>query len=72
MISLCVVVSFAPLVQNLQNKKHAHHVVESLPLVSSMEQRAHGLGVLWTGHIQPKQTRGVSHCDLVIYIKMYL
>jgi hypothetical protein len=37
-----------------------------------MEQRAHGLGVLWSGHIQPKQTRGVSHCGLVIYIKMYL
>jgi hypothetical protein len=46
MISLCAVVSFAPLVQNLQNNKHAHHVVESLPLVQSMEQRGHGLGVL--------------------------
>jgi hypothetical protein len=51
--------------------KHAHHV-ESLPLVPSMEQRAHGLGVLWSGHIQPKQTRVVSHCGLAIYIKMYL
>ncbi len=52
--------------------KHAHHVVESLPLVAGMEQRAHGLGVLWSGHIQPKQTRGVSHCGLAISIKMYL
>ncbi len=62
MISLGVVVSFAPLVQNLQNKKHAHHVVESLPLVEYGAK----------GHMQPKQTRGVSHCGLVIYIKMYL
>jgi hypothetical protein len=52
--------------------KHAHHVVEILPLVPSMEQRAHGLGVLWSGQIQPKQTRGVSQCGLVIYIKKYL
>jgi hypothetical protein len=27
------------------------------------------LGSLWVG---PKQTRGVSHCGLAIYIKMYL